>query len=100
MPVVIIATQTVVSGSILLTPMPEIIIPVTGGDPQPAIPETPPSHAGVSTQNEGWRFEGDIVRLTLEVDDLGNITPTAEDWWECGHWGSDRNPESYMKLIM
>ena len=43
----------------------------------PAIPETrrltlefpPKMRAGV---------EGDIVRLTLEVDDLGNITPTAQ----------------------
>lgn len=46
-------------------------------DPSPAIPETrrltlefpPKMRAGV---------EGDIVRLTLEVDDLGNITPTAQ----------------------
>ena len=44
---------------------------------QPAIPEyrrltlefPPKMRAGV---------EGDIVRLTLEVDDLGNITPTAQ----------------------
>lgn len=46
-------------------------------EPAPAIPETrrltlefpPKMRAGV---------EGDIVRLTLEVDDLGNITPTAQ----------------------
>jgi len=45
--------------------------------PSPAIPETrrltlefpPKMRAGV---------EGDIVRLTLEVDALGNITPTAQ----------------------
>ncbi len=44
---------------------------------QPAIPESrrltlefpPRMRAGV---------EGDIIRLTLEVDDLGNITPTAK----------------------
>lgn len=44
---------------------------------QPAIPEyrrltlefPPKMRAGV---------EGDIIRLTLEVDDLGNITPTAQ----------------------
>ena len=44
--------------------------------PQPAIPETrrltlefPPKMRAC--------VEGDIIRLTLEVDDLGNITPTA-----------------------
>jgi hypothetical protein len=49
----------------------------TQGAPAPAIPETrrltleypPKMRAGV---------EGDIVRLTLEVDQLGNVTPTAE----------------------
>ncbi len=53
------------------------IIPPAQIAAPPAIPETrhltleypPKMKAGV---------EGDIVRLTLEVDDLGNITPTAE----------------------
>jgi hypothetical protein len=60
---------------------PEPVIEVTAQPTQitapPAIPETrrltlefpPKMRAGV---------EGDIVRLTLEVDDLGNITPTAQ----------------------
>lgn len=51
--------------------------PATQTAAPPAIPETrrltleypPRMKAGV---------EGDIVRLTLEVDDLGNITPTAQ----------------------
>jgi len=57
-------------------PVPEATQPVQA-PPQPVIPETrrltleypPKMRAGV---------EGDIVRLTLEVDDLGNVTPTAE----------------------
>jgi hypothetical protein len=58
----------------------EPVVAVTSQPTQvvpPAIPETrrltlefpPKMRAGV---------EGDVVRLTLEVDDLGNITPTAQ----------------------
>lgn len=57
-------------------PTPGALIPVTGGaPPAAAIPEArrvtlefPPSiRAG----------DSDVIRLTLEVDDLGNVTPTA-----------------------
>jgi hypothetical protein len=62
------------------TPTPVLPYPTlqgAGGEPQPAIPETrrltlefPPKMKADA--------ESDIVRLTLEVDDLGNVTPTAE----------------------
>jgi hypothetical protein len=78
-----------------LSPVESTVMPTAAGQPSatqpvvlplpqptltsiaPAIPETrrltleypPRMRAGV---------EGDIVRLTLEVDDLGNITPTAK----------------------
>lgn len=55
----------------------EVVSAATKVPAPPAIPEArrltlefpPKMRAGV---------EGDIVRLTLEVDDLGNITPTAQ----------------------
>lgn len=64
------------------TPTAEFLIPVTGGDDEtstevtPAIPERrllalefpPRIRAG----------DADIVRLTLQVDESGNLTPTAE----------------------
>jgi hypothetical protein len=70
-----------VSSAPLPAATPEPVIAVTSQPTQitvpRAIPETrrltlefpPKMRAGV---------EGDIVRLTLEVDDLGNITPTAQ----------------------
>src|SRR5689334_20927051 len=68
------------SGEPAPAPTQSVIIPeaTQSAAPQPpAIPEKrrltleypPKMRAGV---------EGDIVRLTLEVDDLGNITPTAD----------------------
>ncbi|MBI5945608.1 MAG: hypothetical protein HY864_14700 [Chloroflexi bacterium] len=58
-------------------PTAEVVSAATQVSPPPAIPETrrltlefpPKMRAGV---------EGDIIRLTLEVDDLGTITPTAQ----------------------
>ena len=78
-----------------LSPVDSNVLPTAAGNPSatqpvveplpqptqisvaPAIPETrrltleypPKMRAGV---------EGDVIRLTLEVDDLGNITPTAK----------------------
>jgi hypothetical protein len=69
------------SSAPLPAPTQEIVVGSTAQPTQisapPAIPETrrltlefpPKMRAGV---------EGDIIRLTLEVDDLGNITPTAQ----------------------
>ena len=65
-------TQTAIPGTMIPEASPPTQIPI-----QPAINEMrrltlefpPKIRAGV---------EGDIVRLTLEVDDLGNITPTAK----------------------
>ncbi|MBI5965321.1 MAG: hypothetical protein HY863_17735 [Chloroflexi bacterium] len=44
---------------------------------QPAIPETRRLTLEFPSKMRAG-VEGDIVRLTLEVDDLGNITPTAQ----------------------
>jgi hypothetical protein len=68
-----VPTNSIVSTepALALTSMPTWI------SPAPAIPETRrltlefPSKMRVGV-------EGDIVRLTLEVDDMGNITPTAQ----------------------
>jgi hypothetical protein len=65
--------------------VPTILIPVTGGGdtepteiaPAPAIPETRRLTLEFPSKMRAG-VEGDIVRLTLEVDDLGNITPTAQ----------------------
>jgi len=70
------AGQPTTSAPIFTQSADEPILP-TQASIAPVIPETrrltlefpPKMRAGV---------EGDIVRLTLEVDDLGNITPTAQ----------------------
>jgi len=49
----------------------------TQAAPAPAIPETRRLTLEFPSKMRAG-VEGDIVRLTLEVDDLGNITPTAE----------------------
>ncbi len=57
---------------------PTILIPVTGGSTaQPAIPETRRLTIEFPSKMRAG-VESDVVRLTLEVDDLGNITPTAQ----------------------
>jgi hypothetical protein len=45
--------------------------------PKPAIPETRRLTLEFPSKMRAG-VEGDVVRLTLEVDDLGNITPTAQ----------------------
>ncbi len=61
-------------------PTSEIVIPVTGGGdaptPLPAIPEKRRLTLEFPAQIRAG--DSDIVRLTLEVDDLGNLTPTAQ----------------------
>lgn len=64
-----------------------LLVPVTGGEETPAAPTQAPIPPAI---NEARRLtlefppkirsgvEGDIIRLTLEVDDLGNVTPTAK----------------------
>jgi len=67
--------QSAVTNMPLPSPTPEFLIPVTGGDDSGEIPERrrltlefpPRIRAG----------DSDIVRLTLELDASGNITPTA-----------------------
>lgn len=63
------------------TPTSEFLIPVTGGGgpeptPMPAIPESRRLTLEFPAQIRAG--DSDVVRLTLEVDDLGNITPTAQ----------------------
>ncbi len=53
---------------------PPIIVPTSG--PQPAIPEQRRLTLEFPPQIRAG--DSDRVRLTLEVDDLGNLTPTAE----------------------
>jgi hypothetical protein len=62
-----VATQPVVA----LTSQPTQIAPA------PAIPETRRLTLEFPSKMRAG-VEGDVVRLTLEVDDLGNITPTAQ----------------------
>lgn len=69
--------------SIKLTPTIEIFIPPDGFPdvtPTPARPAVPESRRLVLEYPPRMKanVEGDIIRLTLEVDDLGNMTPTAE----------------------
>ncbi|HRK87970.1 MAG TPA: hypothetical protein PK152_02460 [Anaerolineales bacterium] len=63
------------TSDVLSTPTP--IFPMTGDFAQPAIPETRRLTLEYPSRVKAGA-ESDIVRLTLEVDDLGNITPTAE----------------------
>jgi hypothetical protein len=63
------------------TPTSEIVIPVTGGGgsvpaPMPAIPERRRLTLEFPAQIRAG--DSDVVRLTLEVDDLGNIVPTPQ----------------------
>lgn len=63
------------------TPTSEFLIPNTGGGeaeptPMPAIPER--RRLTLEFPARIRAGDSDIVRLTLEVDDLGNITPTAQ----------------------
>lgn len=63
------------------TPTSEFLIPVTGGGgaeptPMPAIPERRRLTLEFPAQIRAG--DSDVVRLTLEVDDLGDITPTAQ----------------------
>ncbi|GAB4451567.1 MAG: hypothetical protein OHK0041_14400 [Anaerolineales bacterium] len=61
-------------------PTSEVLIPVTGGGeeptPLPAIPER--RRVTLEFPAKIRAGDSDIVRLTLEMDDLGNITPTAQ----------------------
>ncbi len=63
------------------SPTSEVLIPVTGGGgeeptPLPAIPER--RRVTLEFPAKIRAGDSDIVRLTLEMDDLGNITPTAQ----------------------
>jgi hypothetical protein len=65
-------------------PAPTVLMPVVESTSQPtqiaaapAIPETRRLTLEFPSKMRAG-VEGDIVRLTLEVDDLGNITPTAQ----------------------
>lgn len=64
----------------LPSPTSEALIPVTGGGeeptPLPSIPER--RRLTLEFPAKIRAGDSDIVRLTLEVDDLGNITPTAQ----------------------
>lgn len=55
---------------------PGAIVP-TAVPAQPVIPETRRLTLEYPSQMKAGT-DGDVIRLTLEVDDLGNITPTAE----------------------
>jgi hypothetical protein len=64
--------------------MPTVLMPVVESTSQPtqiaaapAIPETRRLTLEFPSKMRAG-VEGDIIRLTLEVDDLGNITPTAQ----------------------
>jgi hypothetical protein len=65
--------------SLPFTPTPEFLIPTTGGEgePAPALLETRRLTLEYPATIKAGA-ESDIVRLTLEVDAQGNITPTAE----------------------
>ena len=58
----------------LLSELPTSVIPVS--TPQPALPERRRLTLEFPPQMRAG--DSDVVRLTLEVDDLGNATPTAE----------------------
>lgn len=62
------------------TPTSEALIPVTGGGeeptPLPAIPER--RRVTLEFPAKIRAGDSDIIRLTLEMDDLGNVTPTAQ----------------------
>ena len=62
---------------------------VPDSTPQPALPERRRLTLEFPPQIRAG--DSDVVRLTLEVDDLGSITPTAEIGWECRYRRSGRN---------
>ncbi|NWG33432.1 MAG: hypothetical protein HXY42_03240 [Chloroflexi bacterium] len=65
--------------SIVSAPTSEVLVPVTGGGeptPLPAIPER--RRVTLEFPAKIRAGDSDLVRLTLEVDDLGNVTPTAQ----------------------
>jgi hypothetical protein len=64
------ATEAVIQPTAALPPEP------TTPAPQPALPER--RRLTLEFPPEIRAGDSDVVRLTLEVDDLGNITPTAE----------------------
>lgn len=59
------------------TPVSQSVTPSPGGEPAPALPEYRRLTLEFPASLKAGA-ESDIVRLTLEVDSLGNITPTAE----------------------
>jgi len=68
---------TTVPASLSPTPFSSATPADSGDGPQPAIPETRRLTLEYPRRIKAG-VESDVVRLTLEVDDLGNITPTAE----------------------
>lgn len=70
------AEEVPFEGEAPATPTAAVAFNVIGGNPQPAIPEQrmltlefpPRIRAG----------DSDVIRLTLEMDDRGNLTPTAQ----------------------
>lgn len=66
LPIMIVPTQTAQATA----------LPITAPPPAPAIPESRRLTLEYPPQIRSG--DSDIVRLTLEVDTLGNITPTAE----------------------
>lgn len=62
------------------SPTSAITIPVTGGGEAPTVLPAIPERRRLTLEFPANIRAGDsdIVRLTLEVDDLGNITPTAQ----------------------
>lgn len=58
----------------LPSPAPTLVVP--GITPQPALPER--RRLTLEFPPEIRLGDSDLVRLTLEVDDLGNLTPTAQ----------------------
>jgi hypothetical protein len=60
-----------------------VVLPTSGAEealPVPAVPEIPETRRLTLEYPPKMRagVESNIIRLTLEVDDLGNITPTAQ----------------------
>lgn len=63
-------------GGAQTTPTASLAFNVVGGSPQPAILEQ--RRLTLEFPPKIRVGDSDIVRLTLEVDDLGNVTPTAQ----------------------
>ncbi|KAA0272571.1 MAG: hypothetical protein EDM79_11530 [Chloroflexi bacterium] len=71
------ATATSESAFPTSTPSSQVATPSVGGEPAPALPEFRRLTLEYPSSIKAGA-ESDVVRLTLEVDTLGNITPTAE----------------------